>query len=73
MKLTESKFAFFVPRIDHFEAYLKISSRKVDSKVLRVALYLKHFEAKKKMQYGECNVKIFWRFFFGMSFDVPTL
>ena len=27
---------------------------------------------KKKSQNGECNVRNFRRFFFGMSFDVPA-
>ena len=40
--------------MNHLEAYLKVSSRKVDCKVLIVVIYKNHFDAKN----AKCNVML---------------
>ena len=47
-----------------------ILSQKVDSKVLRMAIELKYFDEKR--QNGDCNVRNFRRFLFGMRLDVDV-
>ena len=56
--------------MNHFEVHLMVSSREVDSTVLRMALQLEYFSDKKEN--GECNVRHFTPFLFGMSPDVPA-
>ena len=54
-----------------------VSSREVGSKVLRMPIQFEvffffFFFFMIKMQNGECNVKNFRRFLFGLSPDVPA-
>ena len=57
------------------DAYLIVSSRIVDSKVLRTAIQFEYFFSIKRLNHvnGECNVRNFRRFLFGMSPDIPGL
>ena len=54
--------------MNHFEAHLMVSSKEVDSKVLRMAIKLTFFVRKR--QNGECDIRNFRRCFFCMSSDV---
>ena len=74
LRLTNSRFFLYV-KMNYFEAQLMVSSRIsriVDSKVLRVAIQFEVFFFLIKRQNGECNVRNFRRFLFGMSPDVPA-
>ena len=64
LRLTNSK-------MNHFVAHLMVSSRVLDSKVLRIAIQFQYFFLIRR-QNGECNVRNFRRFLFGMSLDVPA-
>ena len=59
--------------MNHFEVHLMVSSREVDSKVLKMAIQYEYFFFLIKKQNGESNVRNFRRFLFGMSLDVPAL
>ena len=48
-----------------------VSSKEVDSKVLRMAIQFEYFFSDKR-QNGKYNVKHFKRFLFCMSLDVPA-
>ena len=56
--------------MNHFEVHLMISSRAVDSKVLRMAIQFEYFFFLIKRQNGEHNDRNFRRFLFGMSPNV---
>ena len=56
--------------MNHFEGHLVVSSRVVDSKVLRMTI--RSVFLLRKRQNGECNVRNFRRFLFGKSPDVPA-
>ena len=56
--------------MNHFEAHLMVSSKEIDSKVLRMSIKFKY--CYEKRQNGECNVRNYRRVFFGMSSDVPA-
>ena len=60
--------------MNHFEAHLMVSSREVDSKVtvLRMAIQFEYSFFIIKRQNGECFVRNFRRFLFGMSPDGPV-
>ena len=66
-----SRFCTFYAKMHHFEAHLMVSLRVIDSKVLWMATQFEYFFLIKR-QNGECNVRNFRRFFFGMSPDVPA-
>ena len=53
--------------MNHIDVYLKVSLRKVDSKVQKVEI--KHFDAKK-CKMANVMLENFATFFFGMSYDV---
>ena len=72
LRLINSRFAVFYVKLDHFEAHLMVSSRVVDSKVPRMVIQREYFFFLIKMQKGECNVRNFRRFLFGMNPDVPA-
>ena len=57
--------------MNHFEAHLIVSSRIVDSKVLRMVIQFEYFFLIRR-QIGECNVRNFRGFLFDMSPDVPA-
>ena len=57
LEIDELCFLRFFARMNHLKAILMVSSERVVSKVLRMAIYLKIFDAK--MQNGECNVRSF--------------
>ena len=59
-------------RMNHFEACLMVLLQKVDSEVLRMAIQLKVFLNNKSKQNGNCNVRNFRWFLYGMNPDVPT-
>ena len=63
--------AIFYVQMNHFEAYLILSSRVVDSTVLRMDIQFEYFFSDKK-ENGECNVRNFRRFLFSMSPDSPS-
>ena len=66
LRLANSRFYFLCARMNHFEAHLEDSLRGVDSKVLRMAIWLKNFDEKK----GEmANVMLLF-FLHGMSSDI---
>ena len=62
---------FFYVKMNQFEAHLIVSSRVRGSKVPRMAIQFEYFFWQKR-QNGECNVKQFTRFLFGMRPDVPV-
>ena len=69
LRLPNYRFCVFYVEINHFEAYLMVSSREVDSKVLTMAIQSISFFIKR--QNGECYAcKTFRRFLFSMSPDV---
>ena len=69
LRLTNSRF--YVKK-NHFEAYLMVSLSVIYSKVLGTVIDLEYFFLIRR-QNGECNVKDFRRFLFGMSPHVgPT-
>ena len=75
LRFTDSRFCFFYSKTSHFEAHLIVSSRVVESKVLRMAIQFEYFFLIDLRQNGECigpNVRDFRRFLFGMSPDVPA-
>ena len=51
--------------------HLMVSSRVVDSKILRMVIQFDFFFLIRR-QNGECNVRSFREFLFGMSPDVPA-
>ena len=67
LRLSNSRFCILYAKMKHFESHLMVSSRVVDSKVLRMAIQFDYL----KRQNGECNVRN-KRFLFGMSPDVPA-
>ena len=54
--------------MNHFDANLMGLHHKVDSKVLRMPIYLKYFYEKK----ANVMLEILDDFFFGMGSDVPA-
>ena len=64
------RFCDFYVKMDHFEAYLMVSSSVVDCKVLRMTIQFELFFLIRR-QNGKCSVRSFGRFFFGMCPDVP--
>ena len=46
MRLTNSRYCVLWARMDRLEAYLMVSSKEVDSKVLGTAIQSKHFDKK---------------------------
>ena len=76
LKINQLWILRFLFKMNHFEADLMVSSREVDSKVLKMAIQFEHFSDKKQTnkqkQNGECNVRNLRRFLFGMSADVPA-
>ena len=56
--------------MNHFEAHLIVSLKKVDSKVLRMGIYLNFLREKDKMV--NVILEILDAFFFGTSSDVLT-
>ena len=66
LQTDELKF-LLIARINHFEARL-ILSQKVDSKVLRMSIWLKYFDKKKAKSQLQCMQ--FRQFLFGFSPDV---
>ena len=71
-----SRFCVIWARIHHFETRLMVLSQKVDSKLLRMASQLKHFEEgkkkKKTKQSGDCEMVEMLNFFFELIFDTPA-
>ena len=48
-----------------------VSSREVDSKLLRMSIHFEYYFLIRR-QNGKCNVRNFKQFLFGMSPDVPA-
>ena len=74
LKLTKSRLCVFCVKMNHFEAHLMVSSRVVDSKVLRMAIQFEQFFSDKKAKWRTYNVRNFRRFLFGTSLIIgPTV
>ena len=43
LRLTNSRFCILYVRMNHFEVHLMVSSREVDTKVLRMAIQFEYF------------------------------
>ena len=43
LKLTNSRFCILYVKMNHFEAHVMVSSRAVDSKVLKMAIQFEYF------------------------------
>ena len=73
MRLTNYGLCTFYVKMNHFEAHLMISSGVLDSKVLRMAIQFEYFFIIMIIRRnGECNIRNFRQFLFGMSHDVPA-
>ena len=70
LEITQLQILHFYVKMNHFEAYLRVSSGVVDSKVLRIHGHSVSVFFLIRRQNGKCNVRNFRRFLFGMSPDV---
>ena len=52
LRLTNSRFCIFYVKINYLEMHLMVSSRVIDSKVLRIAIQFEYFSAKKANIFG---------------------